>query len=409
VGVLPMGVLGVLGARTASDVSDIPIANEPAFIGPSERWQMLGTLGRMVEQGSALERCQSRPMAVWNTVLGAISSATYRDSSVFIPCGRSIRGELKLSQPATFKAVSNSLSRGIPAFVLKGKLQQVTDFFRLDPTPDVRVILANSGLFVCFGTLDGQDVVAYATNFPQYRCSIEHQFTGIGVGQRALGPLAPEVILKGVDRMIVSRLPGTPVRIKNLTEDALQKVIMKGLDPLIHIYSNSPGAKGGGDQKLIDNTLTFLRNHPHASKIPGACEYLSTWNRASLSAVPVHGDYWADNLLLQNDQVSGVVDWDRSRDLGCVGFDALTLGFMSYAMWGRVYVSDVLADIWRPKEQWHYPWLHEYTEVVRKAFSLTQDDVKGVAVLLWMSTLMFNKDNHDQGFINAMYRPIFQT
>jgi hypothetical protein len=82
---------------------------------------------------------------------------------------------------------------------------------------------------------------------------------------------------------------------------------------------------------------------------------------------------------------------------------------MSYAMWGRVYLSDVLSDIWRPKEQWRYPWLHEYTETVRKAFSLTHDDVKGLAVFLWMYTLMSNKDNQDQEFINAMYRPIFQT
>jgi Phosphotransferase enzyme family len=403
-----MGVLGVLGARTASDVSDVSISNEPAFIGPQERWQMLGTLGRMVDQGSALERCQSRPMAAWNTLVGAFSAAIHQDTSVFMPCSRSIRGELKLSESASFKAVGNSLSRGIPAFVLKGNLQPVTNFFRLDPTPEIRVILANSGLFVCFGRLDGRDVVAYATNSPQYRCSIEHQFSGIDIGRKTLGSLTPEVIVKAADRMIVSRLPGTPVRIKNLTEDALQSVIMKGLDPLLQIYSTSPRTQGGGDQKLIDSTLSFLKNHPHSARIPGACEYLSTWDRAGLPAVPVHGDYWADNLLLQNDHVSGVVDWDRSREFGCAGFDALTLGFMSYAMWGGVYVSDVLSDIWRPKEQWRYPWLHEYTEVVRKAFSLTEDDVKGVAVLLWMSTLMFNKDNRDQAFINAMYRPIFQ-
>jgi hypothetical protein len=28
---------------------------------------------------------------------------------------------------------------------------------------------------------------------------------------------------------------------------------------------------------------------------------------------------------------------------------------------------------------------------------------------LWLSTLMFNKDNQDQDFIDAMYRPIFKT
>jgi hypothetical protein len=402
--------MGVTGVLDVGSVRTVPAASDTAFIGARERWQMLGTLGRMVEQHSALERCQSRPMAVWQTVLGAIAPAVYRDSTVFIPCGRSIRGELRLSQPATSKAVRDSLVHGIPAFVLKGKLQQVTDFFRLDPATEVRVILANSGLFVCFGQLNHQDVVAYATNLPQYRPSIEHQFNGIGIGRKALGSLAPEILLKGVDRMIVSRLPGSPVRIKNLAETALQNAIMTGLGPLLQIYSTSPARRGGGDQALISSTLNFLQNHPRSAKIPGACEYLSNWDRTNLPVVPVHGDYWADNLLLQNDQVSGVVDWDRSRELGCAGFDALTLGFMSYAMWGNgSYLSDLLSDIWRPKEQWRYPWLYDYTEVVRKAFSLTQDDVKGVAVLLWMSTLMFNKDNQDQEFINAMYRPIFQT
>jgi len=184
---------------------------------------------------------------------------------------------------------------------------------------------------------------------------------------------------------------------------------MTGLGPLLQIYSESSVRRPEVDQPLIANVLNFLENNPHSARIPGACDYLRQWDRTNVAAVPIHGDYWADNLLLQNDQVSGVVDWDRSRELGCAGYDALTMGFMSYAMWGKVYLSDVLSEIWRPKEQWRYPWLYDYTETIRNAFSLTQDDVKGEAILLWMTTLMFNKDNHDQGFIDAMYRPIFQT
>jgi hypothetical protein len=404
-----MGVMSVIRAAHVAEVVPVPVANDPAFVSSHERWMMLGTLGRMVQEGSALEKCHSRPMAVWQTMVGALASTSHRNSTVFIPCSRSIRGELQLSEPATFKAVSNSLSHGIPAFVLKGSLQEVTDFFRLDPTHHIRLILANSGLFVCFGSLDGRDVVAYATSFPQYRCSIERHFTGIGIGRKALGSLVPEIISKGADSLIVSRLSGSPVRCKDVTESVLQNAIMKGLVPLLQIYSECSVRRSEVDQSLISNVLDFLEDHPHSARIPGAYDFLRNWDRTNLPAVPIHGDYWADNLLLQNDQVSGIVDWDRSRELGCAGYDALTMGFMSYAMWGKVYLSDVLADIWRPKEQWRYPWLYDYTETVRKAFSLTQDDVRGVAMLLWLSTLMFNKDNQDQGFIDAMYRPIFKT
>jgi len=404
-----MGVMSVIRAAHVPEPVPLSVTSGTSFIGIQERWMMLGTLGKMVEEGSALERCRSRPMAVWQTMLGALSPTSYRSSTAVIPCSRSIRGELQLSEPATFKDVISSLTHGIPAFVLKGNLKHVTDFFRLDSSHHVRVILANSGLFVCFGSLDGRDVVAYATGFQQYRCSIEHHFTGIGIGRKALGSLAPEIILRDVDRMIVSHLPGTPVRCKNLTESALQNAIMTGLGPLLQIYSESSVRRPEVDQPLIANVLNFLENNPHSARIPGACDYLRQWDRTNVAAVPIHGDYWADNLLLQNDQVSGVVDWDRSRELGCAGYDALTMGFMSYAMWGKVYLSDVLSEIWRPKEQWRYPWLYDYTETIRNAFSLTQDDVKGEAILLWMTTLMFNKDNHDQGFIDAMYRPIFQT
>ncbi len=406
---LPMGVMSVIRAAHVPEPIPLSLTSETSFIGLNERWMMLGTLGKMVEQNSALERCQSRPMAVWQTMLGALSPTSYRKSTAVIPCSRSIRGELYLSEPATFKGIINSLTHGVPAFVLKGNLQHVTDFFRLDPSHHVRVILANSGLFVCFGSLDGRDVVAYATGFQQYRCSIEQHFAGISIGRKALGSLVPEIISKDVDRMIVSHLPGVPVRCKNLTEPALQNAIMRGLGPLLQMYSEGAARRSDVDQPLITKVLNFLEKNPYADKIPGACEYLRNWDRTNVAAVPIHGDYWADNLLIQDDQVSGVVDWDRSREFGCAGYDALTMGFMSYAMWGKVYLSDVLADIWLPKEQWRYPWLYDYTETVRSAFSLTQDDLKGVAMLLWMSTLMFNKDNHDQGFIDAMYRPVFQA
>jgi Phosphotransferase enzyme family len=402
-----MSVMGVTGVM--SSVTSMPATEDAIFIGARERWQMLGTLARMVEEGSKLERCESRSVAVLRTLGGAVSSVGYRDSTVLLPCGRSIRGEMTFSEPATLGAVGKAISRGRPAFVLKGTLQGITDFFRIDPTPQVRIMLANSGLFVCFGSLAGQDVVAYATSLQQYRSSIDHQFAGIGIGRKALGSLAPEVLVKGADRLIVSRLPGCAVRVKNLTESELQNVIMKGLGPLSRIYREDPDARGGGDQSLICSTLNFLRNHPHSARIADACERLSSWDRTRLPAITVHGDYWADNLLLSDDQVSGVVDWDRARELGCVGFDALTLGFMSYAQWGGVYVSDVLSDIWRPKEQWRYPWLHHYTEVVGRAFSLTQGDIQGLAILLWLSTLMFNRDNHNQEFIDAMYRPIYQA
>jgi hypothetical protein len=122
----------------------------------------------------------------------------------------------------------------------------------------------------------------------------------------------------------------------------------------------------------------------------------------------VHGDYWANNLLIANGQVTGIVDWDRARELGCCGFDALTLGFMSYSQWGGLYISDLLSDIWRRPEQWRYPLLCRYCSTVREAFSLTQEDIEGLAILLWLSTLWFKRADISQQWIQAMYKPIFE-
>jgi hypothetical protein len=369
---------------------------------------MLGTLGRLVDQKSKLEECQSPLRAIRYALTSVFAAATHRDSTLLVPNHHSIREEMLFSEPATFKAVSHALSHGQPVFVMRGTLERMAQFFGIDRAHSIQIMLSNSGLLICFGVVDGQEVVVYAAESPEYEVSIARQLIGNSIGRNAFGSLAPTVLLNNDYRVTVARLPGSPVRVHTMSEGDLQRMIMTGLQPLLRVYANGRDARGGGDQALISTIVKFIDAHPYSHRIAGASERLMRWNGTRPVALPVHGDYWANNLLIANGQVTGIVDWDRARELGCCGFDALTLGFMSYSQWGGLYISDLLSDIWRRPEQWRYPLLCRYCSTVREAFSLTQEDIEGLAILLWLSTLWFKRADISQQWIQAMYKPIFE-
>jgi hypothetical protein len=390
-------------------LNDSTMFGSAVFIGVRERWGMLGSLGRLVEQRSKLERCQSPLLAIRHALTSAFSAAIYRRSTLLVPSRRSIREEMILSEPATLRAIGNALSRGQPVFVMKGTLERVSQFFGIDRAHNIRIMLSSSGLLVCFGTVGGRAVVVYAAGSPLYNISIARQLIGFGIGRKSVGALAPAVLLKDDGRMMVEHLPGSPIRASALSEVELQRVILVGMEPLTRMSRKGRIAEREGDQQLIAAILEFVAKHPHAHRIEGASERLIAWDRTRVAVVPVHGDYWVNNLLLSGDEVTGIVDWDRARELGCSGFDALNLGFVSYSGWSGVYISDLLSDIWRQPEQWHYPFLQRYCQIVREAFSLTQEDIEGLAMLLWLSTLWFKRADTSQEWIDAMYKPIFRV
>jgi len=370
---------------------------------------MLGSLGRLVEQKSELERCRSPLLVIRHAVTSAFSAAIYRDSTLIVPKHRSVSEEMYLSEPATLRAIAGALSRGEPVFVMKGTLERISQFFGVDRAHYIRIMLSSSGLLVCFGTVGGREVVVYAAGSPIYKISIARQLIGLAIGRECLGSLAPAVLLKDDGRMMVERLPGSPVRVKALSEVELQRVILTGMKPLFGMSRRDRLADGEGDQLLITAILEFISEHPYSHRIAGASERLMKWDRRRVAVVPVHGDYWVNNLLVSGGEVTGVVDWDRARESGCSGFDALTLGFMSYSAWGGVYISDLLSDVWRGPEQWRYPFLKKYCRILQEALSLSQEDIEGLAMLLWLSTLWFKRADTSQEWIDAMYKPIFRV
>lgn len=104
---------------------------------------------------------------------------------------------------------------------------------------------------------------------------------------------------------------------------------------------------------------------------------------ARLGSVVEHGDYWFSNLLFQDEQVVGVVDWDRWQVSGVPGTDVLHLYASTKRRTGRdlgdLFLDRVWADATFLKLSQPY-WATlgiEPTEIEREA----------IAVAWWLSQM----------------------
>ncbi|MGC2196824.1 MAG: phosphotransferase [Terriglobales bacterium] len=218
------------------------------------------------------------------------------------------------------------------------------------------------------------------------------QSDGAKIGREVLGALGPEVIEVSQARMITARLPGHPNTPWEVAEETnLQAAILAAVEPLKQIYDSGHWT-GHADDELINTLQGYVRQSSRQVQLQAGLDLIKQWDRSHVRTVRVHGDYWLKNILFSEGRVTGVVDWDRARLNGCAGIDALHLAFMSYAMWSNIPVSELLADVCT--EHWHFPWLSSYCAFIRKAFSLCADDLKYLAILLWLSYFFFYDELH---------------
>lgn len=302
---------------------------------------------------------------------------------VVLPPNLELDGEVSLlCRPTLLKLLGRMLEARQPAFVLKGSLERVRKQFRVDPQQTFQLHITRSGLVLLFGTTRGKSVAVHAALDHERRKLIDQLCVGIGIGAEALPDFVPAVIDKDADRITTERIEGRALMPWGASEKTLQAAILIAFEPLRHLHSQRNHACMPDDH-YVKALTRFVERHQYRSDLATALHVVEHWNRSGLGSVTVHGDYWLNNVIGSTNRVTGIVDWDRARRNACPAFDALHLGFMSYAMWADKYVSELLASLWT--DNWEYPWLSQYAKHIAATFAMSISDLQGAAALLWLS------------------------
>uniref|UniRef100_UPI001F225BE3 phosphotransferase n=1 Tax=Falsiroseomonas oryziterrae TaxID=2911368 RepID=UPI001F225BE3 len=190
--------------------------------------------------------------------------------------------------------------------------------------------------------------------------------------------------------LVQQRLAGRSLQLRQrgriLPEAELRAHVAAAMAPLMRLHAQARRVPDGPDHALIFRDLPVcLDRHPAlAAPLGPALRALQRWPaRSDLGAVLVHGDYWLGNLLFDAEgAVCGIVDWERCRQDGCAGLDALHLAAASYGVWRARPLALVFEEIWT--RRWSSPFLQEHVAAVTAAIALSEKDVTRLAVLLWL-------------------------
>lgn len=336
--------------------------------------------------------------------MGSAKTVSPLRSVAVLPRKLDLSGEILLSQNAgLFEVLVRSLKNRRPAFVLLGTLDEVTNFFGVDQQPVLPIRITTTGLLVAFASSGGIEVVVHAALTADRGQLIQRLCVGTTIGRQAFTDLVPEILARDAHRITIKRITGHSMMPWGQSEQMLQAAISAALKPLENLYSRSC-ATGTPDFDYTSVLERFTRGHARRRDLSVGLTQLRQWDRAEVRPVTVHGDFWLDNLLISGERVSGIVDWDRARLNGCAAFDALHLGFMSYAMWAGVSAPDLLASLWT--DQWPYPWLRFYSRVICDEFHVGPSDLQRIAILLWLSYFYYADQTPRPEWETKMIEPI---
>lgn len=337
----------------------------------------------------------AKPASRWVALRHAIEGAgraivPFRKNVIVLLPNLELDGEVLLLDDASLLQLLRRLSgTWQPVFVLKGSLERIGSQFGVDPQHKFHLHITNSGLALLFGTKCGKEVAVHAALSLDRRRLIHQLCVGTAIGAEALPEYVPAIVDQNADHIATKRMEGQTLMPWGKSEKDLQAAILIAFDPLRQLHSRR-NPFHTPDSDYLKALGRFVQRHPYRSDLSIVLRVVEQWNRSGLGSVIVHGDYWLNNILGSPNRVSCILDWDRARRDGSPAFDALHLGFMSYAMWADKYVSELLVSIWTGR--WEYPWLGQYTKRIAEMFTMSLSDLQGTAALLWLSYFYHEAD-----------------
>jgi aminoglycoside phosphotransferase (APT) family kinase protein len=153
-----------------------------------------------------------------------------------------------------------------------------------------------------------------------------------------LYPLLPEVLGAGSDSgwtfLVQARLPGTPATLRAPKDGPRILSQASALAARLHTLTAVPRTVGQPEvAEWIERPIQVVRELLDSHRDPFAARTLdrlarelgAAVGRATMPLGWIHGDFWSDNILVEVDGISGIVDWDSASDAGLALHDQLHL------------------------------------------------------------------------------------
>ena len=356
-----------------------------------DRWPVLRRMCNLIGPPVLPGKPNSRWVALRHMIEGAGRAIVpFRKNVIVLLPNLELDGEiLLLGRAGALQLLRCILGTRQPAFVFKGSLERVGEQFGLDRQDNFRLHITSSGLALLFGNKSGKAVAVHAALSLDRRRLIKQLCIGTAIGAEALPEYVPAIVEQGSDHIATRRIEGHALMPWGKSEKDLQAAILMAFEPLRQLHSRRNPSRTP-DSDYIRVLSRFVQRHQYRNELSIALDVVEHWDRFGLGSVTVHGDYWLNNVIGLSNRVSGILDWDRARRDGSPAFDALHLGFMSYAMWADKYVSELLASLWTGS--WEYPWLEQYTKRIAETFAMSLSALQGAAALLWLSYFYHEAD-----------------
>lgn len=268
----------------------------------------------------------------------------------------------------------------------------------VDDTRDLVIFATDASVLTFAGRYRGQPAIFQAAADEPGSVTLRRQWQGLDTAKRACRAIKlgdhiaeclsfeerPQIL---VQQRLAGHTPRLRHRLRTLPEAEFQSYIAAAMEPLERFHGSARRLPDGPDQTLIFRDLPlFIERYPALAPWLGpALQGLQRWPaRRGLAAVLVHGDYWLGNVLFDDTRrVSGIIDWERCRQSGCPGLDAIHLAAASYGVWCALPLPRVFEQIWtrRPESA----FLRDHVGSVQALFALSDDCVSHLAVLLWLN------------------------
>ncbi len=256
----------------------------------------------------------------------------------------------------------------------------------------------NSTLIFSSVWKNGEPVIVHISFTEAGRCAVKHHVIGLNCSRSAFERagikelIADKIYCQDADDFTVlvqRQIEGQPQRIRELKESELFAYLDACVTPLEKLYKNASESKSDSDVVFVTERISeIIDKDPQVGKLLAPIlDFLRLWDQQKkFKSVLVHGDYKPGNILLDSrNEVVGIIDWEVCREYGMPGYDAMNLGVLTCAQFSGKSVFEALCEFWDRGN--NRSCLTNFAETVRDRYSLSEEDIFFISVLVWLEQL----------------------